>query len=214
MHKWYLNLLLHQKSTTMNTTTLSHLIILSLLLLHFNLFPIASASDPVNAVSYTCNNDGPCKSMDFIDEWPHLQIRVDKIIGQIEGFDNTSLTSQEYMDYYTYPFTSFCDYCLSSFLSYYYNCIYISFQLLTLDSSLLWVINGCVLCNIPQPYGLESSNYILNLMSSRLLSLFMVLTQVSRIAYELCTDRQGEKNSRMLYDQYKKVFEDYINWWN
>ncbi|XP_028751646.1 cullin-1-like isoform X2 [Neltuma alba] len=31
------------------------------------------------------------------------------------------------------------------------------------------------------------------------------------IVYELCTDRQGEKNSKMLYDQYKKVFDEYIN---
>lgn len=39
----------------------------------------------------------------------------------------------------------------------------------------------------------------------------MVLTQVSRIAYELCTDRQGDENSKLLYDQYKKVFDEYIN---
>ncbi|KAI4345437.1 hypothetical protein L6164_012562 [Bauhinia variegata] len=31
------------------------------------------------------------------------------------------------------------------------------------------------------------------------------------IVHQLCTDRQGEKNSKLLYDQYKKVFEEYIN---
>ncbi|KAI9123346.1 hypothetical protein K1719_006235 [Acacia pycnantha] len=109
---------------------LSCLVHLSLLLLHLNLFAVASASEPVNSNADRCNNPG--KSKTFRDEWPRLQTAVDRVIGQIEGFDNSSFTSDEYMSYYT-------------------------------------------------------------------------------IVYELCTDRQGEKNSKMLYDQYKKVFDEYIN---
>ncbi|KAK4265737.1 hypothetical protein QN277_026751 [Acacia crassicarpa] len=109
---------------------LSCLVLLSLLLLHLNLFAVASTSEPVNSDADRCNN--PSKSKTFRDEWPRLQTAVDRVIGQIEGFDNSSFTSDEYMSYYT-------------------------------------------------------------------------------IVYELCTDRQGEKNSKMLYDQYKRVFDEYIN---
>ncbi|XP_027332052.1 cullin-1-like isoform X2 [Abrus precatorius] len=75
-----------------------------------------------------------CKktSMSFEEVWPLLQIAVNKLINQIEGVDNSSFTSQEYMSYYT-------------------------------------------------------------------------------TVYEFCTDRLGDENSKLLYAQYKKVFEEYIN---
>lgn len=74
-------------------------VLLSLFSLHLNLFAVASASDPVNSNADSFNN--PSKSKIFRDEWPRLQTAVDRVIGQIEGFDNSGFTSYEYMCYYT-----------------------------------------------------------------------------------------------------------------
>ena len=74
------------------------MISLSLLLLSFDLF--VKASDHTNSNTEICQNE-PSKS--FEEAWPVLQTAVDKLINQIEGVDNSSFTSEEYMLFYTYP---------------------------------------------------------------------------------------------------------------
>ncbi|KAK7363602.1 hypothetical protein VNO77_05750 [Canavalia gladiata] len=101
---------------------------LSLYLLLLSLEIVVADSEPMNSNMEECKRT----SKSFEQVWPLLQTAVDRLINQIEGVDNTSFTSQEYMSYYT-------------------------------------------------------------------------------TVYEFCTERQGNKNSKLLYDQYKKVFEEYIN---
>ncbi|XP_061349208.1 cullin-1-like [Gastrolobium bilobum] len=96
-----------------------------ILSLSFKTFP--ADSEPMNS-----NTECKKSSKSFEEGWPLLQTAVDRIINQVEGVDNSSFTSQEYMSYYT-------------------------------------------------------------------------------TVYELCTDQQHLKNSKKLYDQYKKIFEEYIN---
>ncbi|XP_057420400.1 cullin-like protein 3 isoform X2 [Lotus japonicus] len=94
-----------------------------LLLFSFNIF----AADSVNMED--CKNT----SQSFEERWPLLQTAVDRLNNKIEGTDNSSFTSEEYMSYY-------------------------------------------------------------------------------KTVYLLCTDHPlGDENSKLLYAQYKKVFQEYIN---
>ena len=83
----------------MNTHKVLFLVIsLSLFLLSFGLF--VTASEDTNSNSEVSKNE-PNKS--FEEAWPVLQTAVDKLINRIEGVDNSSFTSEEYMLFYTYP---------------------------------------------------------------------------------------------------------------
>lgn len=62
------------------------------------LLKFATASDVPSIITENLK-----KPITFEQGWASLQGAFDRVINTVEGVDNRSLTSEEYMEYYTYP---------------------------------------------------------------------------------------------------------------